>query len=158
MSVQQSGNVTRGHIATWTTDGVIGDGGTIPAASERVLASLLNADFNTTADQELALPSTLQSFMITRIVVTNSPTNLTAAVGGFYTEAAKTGQQIVADTQVYSTLTGTLLLLSATLSSYTQTHQFTRTNLPDWIVYLSLTTPQGDTAPASVYLIGIELS
>lgn len=154
--LQQSGNVTRGHLAIWATDGVVMNGGA-PAAGERVLASLLNADFNTTADQLLELPDTLQAFMLTRLIVTNSPTLLSVAVGGFYTEANKTGQQVVADTQIYSALTGVLDLLPLTLTSYAQTHQFTRTNLPDWIVYLSLTTPQGNTSPASVYLIGIPL-
>lgn len=42
-AVQQSGNVTPGHLATWVTDGVLKDGG--PAiAGQRVLASLRGAN------------------------------------------------------------------------------------------------------------------
>lgn len=157
MTVQQSGNVTRGHLASWVTDGVIGDAGPNPY-SERVIASLLNADFNTTSDQILTLATYLKSFMLTRVIVTNSPTSLNVAVGGLYTAASKGGQAIVAASQAYSALTGAQGLLNATLTTYAQNNQFNRTNVPSWNFYLSLTTAQGATAPAAVYIVGIELS
>ncbi len=156
-SVLQSGSVTPGHLAKWATDGVIADNGP-NAYSERVLASFLSADFNSTFDQPLPLPTSLSAFQLTGIVITNASISLTTAVGGFYPQASKGGTAIVAAGQVYSTLTTSLLLLNATLSSYAQAQRFSRTQLPDWAIYLALTTPQGAAATADVYIKGVELS
>lgn len=156
MSVQQSGSVVPGHVATWATDGVIQDGGANPY-SQRVLASITQASFNTTADQPLQLPTALQYFQLTGILIAGASLSLTTAVGGFYPEASKAGTPIVAASQVYTSLTSSALLMNATLSAYGQQQFFSRNQLPDWAVYLSLTTSQGVDAVASVYLIGIEL-
>ena len=155
--VLQSGNVTPGHGAQWITDGVIGDAGPNPY-SQRVLASLLDANFNTTADQPILLPTTLQGFQLTGIIVGNASVNMTAAAGGFYPQKAKAGSAIVAAGQVYSALTVSTLLLNATLTAYANAQLFSRVQLLDWAIYLALTTPQGVAATANVYLLGIELS
>lgn len=156
-SVLQSGNVTPGHLTKWVTDGVVGDYGPSPY-SQRVLASFLGADFNATSDQPILLPSSLNAFQLTGILVTNASTSLTTVAGGFYPQAGKAGSAIVANSQVYSTLTASTLLLNATLTAYANAQRFSRTQLPDWAIYLSLTTPQGGAATADVYVIGIELS
>lgn len=157
MGVLQSGNVTPGHIATWTTDGVLQDGGAL-GRSQKVLAMLGTADFNDTNDQPLLLPSTMTAFMLTGLLVTNAPVSLTTAVGGFYPQAFKAGTPLVGAFQVYSFLTSASLLLSCTLAAPVPTTRYSRTSLPDWAIYLSLTTPQGQAATADVYAIGIDLS
>lgn len=156
MAVLQSGNITPGHGAAWVSNGVIGDAGANPY-SQRVLASFLNADFNSTGDQPIVLPSTLQAFQLTGILITNATVSLSVAVGGFYPEASQGGTPIVAASQVYTTLTASTLLMNATLSAYAQAQRFSRTQLVDWSVYFSLTTPQGSVAYADIYLLGIEL-
>ena len=156
MPVEQSGSVTPGHVAVFASDNVLMDGGA-NAFSDRVLASLLNADFNTTADQPLALNPLLKAFQITGILITNASISLSTAVGGFYPQADKLGTEIVANTQVYNTLSTGQKLLAATLTAFATGNQFTRDILPDWAVYLSLTTEQGVAATADVYLLGVEL-
>jgi hypothetical protein len=159
--VLQSGNVTPGHSAIWTTDGVIQDGGGTPAA-QRVLASLRSANFNVTTDQPILLPNSINAFQLTGIVVTNASLSLTTAVGGFYPQAAKGGTPIVAASQVYSALTTANALLQATLASFGQNTRFSAANLGSvnglLAIWLSLTTAQGAAATADVYLLGIDLS
>lgn len=157
MSVEQSGNVTNGHLAKWITNGVIGDAGP-PAVGQRVLATLFDADFNSIADQPILIPDAITAFQLTSIVVTNSLVSLTLAVGGFYPQASKAGSPIVAAGQVYSTLTGPNLLLNPTRTAFAQTARFSSANLPDLAIYLSLTTAQGVPVTADVYLVGIDLT
>jgi hypothetical protein len=162
MSVQQSGNVTPGHLAAWGTQGVIVDWGAAPA-SQRVLASLRGANFNTTADQPIAIPQTVTAFQLTGIIITNSNVspNLTAQ-GGFYPAASKGGSAIVAAAQSYISLTSANSLLSATLTSFANTTRFSSATLGTigglMQVWFSLTTAQGATASADIYLTGIDLS
>lgn len=156
MPIIQSGSVSPGHLAKWVSEGVQADAGPMPY-SERVLGTLLNADFNISSDQSIAMPDNLQAFQLTRITATLASTSLTTAVGGIYPAADKGGTPLVAASQIYTQLTDDTLLLALTLSSYAQQHVFTRDLLEDWAMYFSLTTPQGDDATASIYVIGIEL-
>lgn len=153
----QSGQITPGHAAKWVTDGVLADGGPL-GSTQQVLAYLLSADFNTLSDQALLLPTSINAFMVTGIVVTNAPTSLSLAVGGFYPQAAKAGVALVANTQIYSTLTSTTKLLSCTLTAGANSTRYSVGNVPDWAIYLSLTTAQGGDATADVYLLGIDLT
>ena len=157
MAIEQSGNIVPGHVAIWNSPNVIKDGGPL-AASQKVIARLLNADFNADSDQPIVLPAAIQAFQLTGIIITGATASLSVAVGGFYTEADKAGDEIVADTQVYSALTTYDLLMQATLASFAQTARFSRRNLTDWSIYFSLTTPQGGAALADIYLIGIDLT
>lgn len=157
MPIEQSGNVTPGHLASWITTGVLGDGGALPTA-QQVLGKLLSADFNDTADQLIAYRDGIQAFQLTGIVITNSNVSLTTAAGGFYPQAGKAGTPIVAATQVYSTLTAPTKLLQATLASYGSTTLFSIVNLPDAGIYFSLTTAQGSAGVADIYLIGMVLT
>jgi hypothetical protein len=160
-AVQQSGNITPGHPAVWVAPGVIGDGGAALAA-QRVLASLRGANFNTTADQPIAIPQRVTAFALTGIYVTNASLSLTTAVGGFYPQAAKAGTPIVAAAQAYAALNTGDKLLQATLASFGQNTRFSSNNLGTigglLQVWFALTTPQGSAATADVYLIGIDLS
>lgn len=157
MPLVQSGSVTPGHVAQWATDGVLQDGGTLSAA-EKVLASFRGADFNSTADQKIALPARSNAVFITRIIVTNTAVSLTTAAGGFYPQTSKGGTAIVAAGQVYSTLTSNSVLLQATLAAAVATTRYSATQLPDWALYFSLTTAQGVPATADIYVTGIDLT
>ncbi len=164
--IQQSGNITPGHLVTWTTQNVVQDGGAI-LASQKVLASLRSADFNTTADQPLVLPSAVTALIVSQIIVTNASTSLTTVQGGFYPGALKLAPPIVDPSQTYDVLTGATLYMNPFLSTYGQTTRFSGTNLPLVLssnnqyalaFYLSLTTPQGAPATADCYIVGIDLS
>jgi hypothetical protein len=159
--VQQSGNITPGHLPVWVAPGVIGDGGAALAA-QRVLASLRGANFNTTSDQPIAIPQRVTAFALTGIIVTNASLSLTAAVGGFYPQAAKAGTPIVAAAQAYSTLTTANALLNATLAAFGSGTRFSSANLGTigglLNIWFALTTAQPVAATADIYLVGIDLS
>ena len=159
MSVLQSGTITPGHIAAWTTDGVIQDGG---AAPFNVIASLRSANFNITTDQPIIIPQSIVAFQLTGIVITNASLSLTTAQGGFYPAASKGGTPIVASSQAYSALTTANGLLSATLAAFGLTTRFSAATLGNinglLAIWFALTTPQGAAATADVFLIGNNLS
>jgi hypothetical protein len=159
--VQQSGNITPGHLPVWVAPGVIGDGGAALAA-QRVLASLRAANFNTTNDQPIAIPQRVTAFALTGIIVTNASLSLTTAVGGFYPQAAKAGTPIVAAAQAYSTLTTANALLNATLAAFGSGTRFSSANLGTigglLNIWFALTTAQPVAATADIYLVGIDLT
>lgn len=163
--VQQSGKVTPGHLTTWVTDGVVNDGGPV-TASDKVLATLFSADFNSTFDQPLLVPPTVKVFQLTGIIITNASISLSTAQGGFYTAPVKGGSAIVSAGQVYSALTGANLLLDATLSAFAQSARFSTSNLGflagdtsgSLAIYFSLTVPQGAICTADIYLTGLDLT
>jgi len=165
-AILQNGAVTPGHLASWTTDGVLQDAG--PAlASNKVLASALGTNFNTTTDQPILLPPNIGIFQLTGIIITNPSLSLTTAASGFYPAASKGGSPLVANTQVYTTLIGANLLLNATLTAFANTARFSSANLPLVLgpnnayalaIYFSLPTAQGAAATADIYLTGIVLS
>jgi hypothetical protein len=159
--VQQSGNITPGHLPVWVAPGVIGDGGAALAA-QRVLASLRAANFNTTSDQPIAIPQRVTAFALTGIIVTNASLSLTTAVGGFYPQAAKAGTPIVAAAQAYSTLTTANALLNATLAAFGSGTRFSSANLGTigglLNIWFALTTAQPVAATADIYLVGIDLT
>lgn len=155
--VEQSGNVTPGHYVKWFGDGVVGDGGGA-IASQKVLASLLSADFNTIADQPIEIPASITAFQLTGILVTNTTLSLSTAEGGFYPQPAKAGTPLVAASQVYSTLTGANVLLSCTLESTVATTRYSIANLPNQAIYFALTTAQGANAYADIYILGVDLT
>lgn len=157
MAIIQSGQVTPGHAVGWVTDGVVSDAGPLLGPSETKLAQFLGANFNTTNDQQIAIPTTITKFQLTRVVVTNASLSLTTAVGGFYPQPAKGGTSLVANSQVYSSLTAASVLLNPTLTSYANTTALTAAILTSFSIYLSLTTGQGSACTADVYLFGIIL-
>lgn len=159
--VQQSGNVTSGHLASWVTDGVIQDAGPATAGST-IIASLRGANFNTTADQPIVIPPGIAAFQLTGIVVTNAAISLSTAVGGFYPAASKGGTPIVSAAQVYSSLTTINALLQCTLASFGSTTRFSGSNLGvvagQFAIWFALTTPQGVAATGDIYLQGVNLT
>ena len=160
-AIQQSGTITPGHLCTWTTDGVIQDGGVLTPANT-ILARLLGADFNSIADQAIQIPKLVTAFNISAILITNASLSLTTAVGGFYPTTAKGGTAIVANSQVYSSLTAATKLLSATLAANAAATRYSSANVDNisgyLTIYLSLTSAQAVAATADVYIIGSNLS
>jgi hypothetical protein len=157
MSVEQSGNVTRNHLAKFVTSGVIADAGP-QVAGQRVLATLFNADFNSTNDQPLVVQSAVQVFQLTGLIITNATRSLTAAIGGFYSAASKGGSAIVSAGQVYTVLTGPNLLMQATLTTFANSARFSAALLTANQIFFSLSTPQGVVANADIYAIGVDLT
>jgi len=154
--------ITPGHLAIWSTTGVIEDGGVVAVSQRNVLASARSVNFNTTNDQPIAIPQRVSAFQLTGILVTNASISLTTAVGGFYPAAAKAGTALVAAGQAYSTLTSSSLLLYPTLTSFGQNTRFSASNLSAIAgllnIWFSLTTPQGAPATADIYLLGLDLT
>lgn len=143
-----------GDLAVTGDTTVTGDltvtGQAFSTGTEQLLGSLIGADMNVTTDQ--AIPITRigsQKYLITKIVVTNASTSLTAADGGIYTATSKGGTAIVAAAQVYTALTAATVALNLTLAV---NNTYTLNN-----IYLSLTGAQGGAATADIYVFGIIL-
>lgn len=157
MGVQQSGNITPGHFVKWVTTDVVEDGGA-SASGQVFLGSFLSADFNTLSDQAILLPPTLTAFMVTGIVVANATTSLSLAAGGFYPQTSQGGVALVTAGQVYSSLTDATKLLQCTLTAGAGSTYYTRATVPDWAIYLALSTAQGIEAFADIYILGVALA
>lgn len=118
-----------------------------------LLFKLLGANFNSggagvIGDQAL-ISYVNNKFRITKITSLNTSVNgMSTAQGGFYTAAGKTGTTIVSAAQAYTGLTNAATALDLTLAAPTATF------VAGTPLYLSLTTPQGVTATADVYVFG----
>jgi hypothetical protein len=110
------------------------------------IGRLIGANFNSTADQAIAITGTPR-YNIRSILVTNCSVSMTTAIGGFYDTASKGGTPIVAATQAYSALTTAANYLNTTMNS-------TLLIRSSPVVYLSLTTAQGSAATCDVYVYG----
>lgn len=153
-----SGSNFAPSATTDTTNGSNIASGTVaaarmPAGLSQVLGSLRGANFNTTADQAIAIRSAITKFAVSGITVTNCTGTMTLAVGGFYPTTSKGGTALVAAGQAYSALSGITILLPATLAATTLTTAYTVTN-----IYLSLTVATGSAATCDVYIIGTDLT
>lgn len=113
------------------------------------IGRLIGANMNVTTDQAIPLfiPAT-KTFLVRKIAVKNASISLTTAVGGVYPAASKGGTPLVANTQVYSSLSAATKEVDLTMA-VTTTVQAAATPL-----YLSLTTAQGAAATADVYVYG----
>lgn len=157
-----AGSLAAGRLAAGAAASNLGAaggdlGGTFPsptvAGMQRRLGVLRGANFNSTADQAIAIASGVTAFQVTSIVVTNCSALLTLAAGGFYPTTAKGGVPIVAAAQVYSSLSGPTLVLNPTIAATPLVTRYTLGN-----VYLSLTTAQGSAATCDIYVVGIDLT
>lgn len=114
----------------------------------KLLGKLVSANMNSTSDQPIAIGAT--KYFVDKVVVTNASTSLTLAVGGLYTASSKGGSQVLANTQVFSGLTTSTKIV--VLSSLITADVLTAGQL-----FLSLTTGQGATATADLFIYGYEL-
>jgi hypothetical protein len=118
-------------------------------ASDMFLAGVLkNANFNSTSDQAISIiyPG---KYRVDQIAITNVSTSLagSAAAGGFYSGAGKTGTTIVANTQTYTALTGATVVAFPGFAAGGNATTFTQQTL-----YFSLTTGHGSAATADIYV------
>lgn len=113
-----------------------------------LLGKKVGADFNTTADQAIAMCSA--SYVVTAVIVTNPSTALTAAQGGVYPATGKGGTPVVAATQTYTDASVAASVQTCTLNA-------PKVRNTQSTLYLSLTTAQGAAATADVYVFGYKL-
>lgn len=135
-----------------------GDAQTFLPRVRGVISSIRGANFNTTSDQAMPVPPQVLSYRITAFSVTNC-TNAnppTSAVGGLYTAASKGGTAIVANTQVYSAITGSSYVLNLTLAAATNITLYQQATVGT--IYLSLTTAHGTASTCDVYMFGDDLT
>lgn len=116
--------------------------------NRRLLGYLKSVNMNSTSDQEIKILNQ-SSYMIRSITMTNSSANLSAssAAGGIYPLASKNGTALVANTQAYTSLTGSTARFDLTLA--TPNTRYTTDTL-----YFSLTTGHGSAATADIYIYG----
>lgn len=147
------GIVTVTNPSFFDVQDLINNGCVFNMATEGVLLGrLLGASANTTTDQPFAMTrwSQLVNYRVTKITAKNASTSLTTANGGVWTGASKTGTSMVANTQVYSALTGSTLALDLTLV----TASANTVLAPSTALILSLAVSQGATATADFYAWG----
>lgn len=110
----------------------------------RCIGRVNNANMNSTADQAITLDS--GQWKIEAIYLTDASTSMTTAAGGFYTAAAKGGTAIVAAAQTYTGLTAATSVVAPTMAATPTVSSGT--------IYFSLTTAQGSTATADIFVFG----
>lgn len=130
-----------------------------------ICGRLTGADFNSTADQAIALTAPgAGAYIIRAIWATNPSISMTTAKGSLYAATSKasvipgtTGVGMVWTSLVAATdLVGFLAGTAAPPSSTTTMH-FSRFT-SNTTIYLSLTTPQGAAATADIYVECLDLS
>lgn len=110
----------------------------------RCIGRVNNANMNSTADQAITLDS--GQWKIEAIYLTDASTSMTTAAGGFYTAAAKGGTAIVAAGQTYTGLTAATSVVAPTMAA--------TPTVSGGTIYFSLTTAQGSTATADIFVFG----
>lgn len=114
----------------------------------RVLYRLIGANMNSTADQPFEKLHGFSAYTLQFFRALNASINMTTAAGGIYTGAAKSGIVLVANTQVYTTLTTPAKGQALTVVAADSTGRLTADPI------LSLTTPQGAAATLDIYVMG----
>lgn len=114
--------------------------------------SLVGVNFNTTADQAIAipLPTGFAHYRINNIVVSNPSTSLTTAAGGIYTAASKGGVAILSAGTVYSALTTNTAGASGSIFFPAPITNASTAYYNSTPLYFSLSTPQGSAATADI--------
>lgn len=121
---------------------------------EQLLFYKRAVDMNATTDQALTRvwDFTAGKVLLSRILVNNASVDLTAADGGVYTAASKGGIAVVANTQVYTALTGATLGMLLTLTAAGLDE------LDLEALYVSLTGAQGGAATADFWVFGTPIN
>lgn len=131
-----------GPAAAYPGPGVVG-----------MIGAITGANFNSTADQAIAILPQVSKYRISSIEITGCSASLTLAAGGFYSAASKGGTAIVAAAQVYTGLTGSTLVLNPTISATGGTTAWTLAT-----IYFALTTAQGGAATCNIAIFGVDLT
>lgn len=151
-TVQQSGNVTPTHLASWTTDGVIQDSGvtftnTYGLFSSAVLQINFNSE-NTDNPISINLPPNYTRYRIHQILLSGATASLSTATCGVFTETGAGGTAIVT-TGTAITVTQTAGDTNNNMQSFTINDQNTMA-LIDTTIYFRVQTPQGSAALGNV--------
>lgn len=124
----------------------------LSAPGQGPIALITGANMNVTTDQPFTwLVGAGTKVSITSILAVNPSTSLDTAVGGIYPTTAKGGTAIVANTQVYSALTGAHTIEALTLAATVKAIVYIAAATS---LVLSLTTAQGAAATADLYAYG----
>ena len=116
-----------------------------------VVGVIKAANMNTTVDQQFGWVAG-GSFIVTGAIATNASTSLVTAAGGIYNTTSKSGV-ICAAATVYSGLTTATSAISIATAA-TNVWTYNATTMP----YFSLTTANGNTATADIFLLGFSIS
>lgn len=142
-------NTTNGSI--WVCEDATASAAVWFSGQGALLGKLIGANMNATTDQPFVMSmGGTGKFRVTKITANNASTSLTTAVGGVYSAASKGGDAIVANSQVFSALTGATLAVDLTIATTPGKTLYAGTIIPT----LSLTTAQGGAATADLYLYG----
>lgn len=150
--ILQSGQVTPGHLAAWTTDGVLQDAGvTFLNTYGLFVSTMLGVNFNNANTDNainVNLPAGYTRYRIDRIVISGASGTLTTATVGVFTEAAALGTAIVASGSAVTVSTA-----SSDTNNNMQSLTIVDQNTLAWIdtpVFFRVQTPQGSPALATV--------
>lgn len=152
MSVQQSGQVTPTHLASWTTDGVIQDSGvTFTNTYGEFVTHVQQINFNATNTDNpipINLPAGYTRYRPTLILISGASASLSTATCGMFTQQAAAGTQVVASGTAI-TVTQTAVDTVNNMQSLTIANQNTM-SLIDTTLYFRVQTPQGSAALGNV--------
>ena len=150
--VLQSGQITPGHLASFTTDGVIQDSGVSFTNTYGSFSSaVLNINFNTTNTDNpipINLPAGYTRYRIENILLSGATASLSTATCGVFTATGAGGFAIVA-TGTAITVTQTAADTNNNLQNFTIVDQNTQA-LSDTVIYFRVQTPQGSPALGNV--------
>ena len=153
--VQQSGLVTPTHLATWTTDGVLQDGGVpIPALSAILGSGVQQINFNsanTDTPISIGLPSGYTRYRVDKILISGATASLATATCGVFTQANAAGTQVVTS--------GTTITVTASTSDTNNNMQALSINnqdtmsLIDPVLYFRVQNAQGSAALGNIMVL-----
>ena len=152
MSIEQSGTITPGHIASFTTDNVIQDSGFSYSNSYGMLAGIVqNIKFNSAnTDNPIAinLPASYTRYRIHQILLSGATHDISTATCGVFTATAAGGTPVVT--------TGTAITVTQTAGDTNHNMQSLSINdqdtmfFIDTVLYFRVQTPEGAAALANV--------
>jgi hypothetical protein len=151
-SVLQNGLVTPGHLASWTTDGVIQDSGVTFNNTYGVFSSTLQGiNFNSTnTDFPIAinLPAGYTRYRIENILISGASASLSTATCGVFTQAAGAGTPVVTSASAI-TVTQSANDTNNNMQSLTISDQNTM-SLIDTTLFFRVQGAQGSPATGTV--------
>ena len=155
VGILQSGNVTPGHLASWTTDGVIQDAGiTLNNTYALFSYSKQGINFNSTnSDNTLLinLPAGYTKYRVEKIIISGATASLSTATCSVWTQASGLGSAVVASGSAI-TVTQTLDDTNNNMQSLTIANQNTM-SLIETTLYFRVQTAQGSAALGNVTIL-----
>ena len=150
--VLQSGSVTPGHVATWTTDGVIEDGGVaVPNLYALYVTTITAVNFNQiNFDNQILinLPAGYTRWRCDRVLISGASGSISTATAGLFTATGAGGTQIVSSGSAI-TVVSSSIDTNNNMQSMTITDQNTMA-LSDTAVYWRNQVAEGSTQTANV--------